>query len=268
MDPHSLTLLLSDPKLSDRAKVMGVVLSQTPNASAEQLAQAAGHRRRKAQLALRELIQQGLVEAQYHRRQVRYRLKALCGQLDAECGKSATNPAICARSCADRTILRERSCADPPAPDARTRTLWSSSSEEDSFCTPLSVPSPPGGGAGGDSKVIHISLSCLAPLQEAWAPIAPGMPCPREWFQRLCSAFGLEIPLRIFRQFALSERTLKDLKHPQNYKSYFTRCCYTEHQRQATPTPGREDLGEEDAQFPDLLSHYEHKRRNRPCATR
>jgi hypothetical protein len=69
-------------------------------------------------------------------------------------------------------------------------------------------------------------------------------------------------------QGPLQRQALKDLKHPQNYKSYFARCCCTEHQRQATPTPGREDLDEEDAQLPDLLSHYEHKRRNRPCATR
>jgi hypothetical protein len=89
---------------------------------------------------------------------------------------------------------------------------------------------------------------------------------PEGWLHKLYREFGLEIPLVVFRQFALSDRTVQDLKHPENYKSYFTRCCYTEQEkRQATVPPGREDLVEAEGSSVDLLTGYLSKRRNRPC---
>jgi hypothetical protein len=106
----------------------------------------------------------------------------------------------------------------------------------------------------------------LAQLKEAWRSIAPeAVEEPEEWFRKLHREFGLEIPLAVFRQFALSERTLQDLKHPENYKSYFTRCCYTEQTKRQATIPDSGDAGEEEGQTSDLLTVYLSQRRNRPC---
>jgi hypothetical protein len=151
MESQTVETLLAHPDLNDRAKVVLVVLSRRGPASAAQIARAAGHQLRKAQLALRDLIQQGLVEAHQHRRQIRYRLQEACGQLVAECGKSATNLSLCERSFADHPKFRERSFANPPSSNAHARTSQSSSSEEDQKEYP--VPSPSGGVPGGTAQL-------------------------------------------------------------------------------------------------------------------
>ena len=262
MDSQTLETLLAQPDLNDRSKVVLVVLSHRGPASAAQIAQAAGHHLRKVQLTLRDLVQQGLVEVYYHGRQARYRLSAECGQLTAECGKSAKNSVVCEQSFADYLKFRERSFANPPSSNARTRTSQSSSSEEDPKEYP--VPSPTEGGTGGNNPVIHMPY--LAQMKEAWRPIAPGVVSdPEDWFHKLYREFGLEIPLAVFRQFALSERTLQDLKHPENYKSYFTRCCYTERERHQASISDNGDAGKEEGQTSDLLTVYLSQRRNRPC---
>ena len=104
-------------------------------------------------------------------------------------------------------------------------------------------------------------IAATVRYRPAPAPAKKGIPSKRPLKPRLTP------PLRhggCQGRFWLTE---KDLRHPQNYKSYFTRCCYTQQQSQATAIPGSADLGEEDPQAPDLLSGYQRKRRNRPCAT-
>ena len=109
--------------------------------------------------------------------------------------------------------------------DAPTRTLWSSSSEEDVLVktsTPSSSPSP--GGTGGEEEEGEEEF--LVEMSRLWKTIAPqDGEEPRDWFCTLYREFGPQIPLTVLRQFALGGRTLSQLRHPSSYKSYFACCC-------------------------------------------
>lgn len=123
------------------------------------------------------------------------------------------------------TVIHDRSFNAP------TRTLWSSSSEEDVLEKPQY--SPPPGGAGGES----IPAEFLVEMRSVWKAIAPQeREAPGDWFRSLYRDFGPQIPLLVFHQFAQSQRTLQHLRHPPSYKSYFTRCCHRVHQEGANPS--------------------------------
>ncbi|MBI2505029.1 MAG: hypothetical protein HYW07_17560 [Candidatus Latescibacteria bacterium] len=118
--------------------------------------------------------------------------------------------------------------------NAPTRTLWSSSSEEDVQEKNQYPSPPPPGGAGGE----EIPDEFLGEMSRLWKTIAP-QECeePRDWFLTLHREFGPQIPLRVMRQFAHAQRTLSHLRHPPSYKSYFVRCCRRA-QEEALTLPG------------------------------
>ena len=181
---------------------------------------------------------------------------------------------------------------NPPAPaSTRTRTLWSSSYEEDSICT--AVPPLPEGGLGGtksgkknvkgekdpnhredlSGKKSPIesqdangrttqSQECSPTgtetpgnrdrveaipqdayqraMQALWQQIAPGHPeHPTSWFQDLRRAFGSQVPVAAFQQFADQGKTLADLVHPDRYQRYLRACCRT---AQQAPPPLRKPV--------------------------
>ena len=110
--------------------------------------------------------------------------------------------------------------------NAPTRTLWSSSSEEDVLVKTSTPSSPSPGGTGGEEEEEEVPEEFLVAMHRLWKTIASQHgEEPRDWFCTLYREFGPQIPLAVLRQFALGDRTLSQLRYPSRYKSYFACCC-------------------------------------------
>jgi hypothetical protein len=115
-----------------------------------------------------------------------------------------------------------------PSLNARVRTLWSSSSEEDKEIVPLS--SSPSAvlektEEEGDGNN-NLQNAFMTKIKSQWDRIdSYKRAYPEAWFVKLSGEFGMEIPLIVLQQFILSGRTLADLNQPGAYQSYFTTCC-------------------------------------------
>ncbi|MCC7260970.1 MAG: hypothetical protein IT369_00475 [Candidatus Latescibacteria bacterium] len=145
-----------------------------------------------------------------------------------QCGDVDHSPAPVASVDNSRTLMSAADIDDRSADtsvrsfNAPTRTLWSSSSEEDVQEKNQYPSPPPPGGARGE----EVPAEFLVEMHRIWKTIAP-QECeePQDWFCTLHREFGPQIPLMVLRQFALGDRTLSHLRHPSSYKSYFVCCC-------------------------------------------
>ena len=147
-----------------------------------------------------------------------------------QCGAVDNSPAPEASVDNSRTLMSAADLDDRPADtsvrsaNALTRTLWSSSSEEDKSSTALPVPTPPGGAGGAE-----LDSGFLSQVKKLWGQIEPGCrEYPEAWFAELHREFGPERPLTILQRFAQARKTLVDLNHPASYQSYFSRWCRRE----------------------------------------
>jgi len=155
--------------------------------------------------------------------------KSLCRL--ATCGFDPTDPAENYSAQPRTTVPNEENYSsqtrttvlkNTPSFNAPTRTLWSSSSEED-VQEKNQYPSSPRGTAEGEEEV---PVEFLVAMRRVWKTIAPQEDEePRDWFFTLYREFGPQIPLAVLRQFALGDRILSQLRHPSSYKSYFACCC-------------------------------------------
>ena len=136
-----------------------------------------------------------------------------------------------------------------PSPNARIRTLWSSSSEEDKeIVHPLSS-SPRTPELVGESTHEETTEQgreedhknqdeFIGDIKALWDRIdSSTRPYPEPWFAKLKDEFGAEIPLAVFEQFIQSGRTLTDLNQPGAYQRYFATCCRNAPPPEEAPPP-------------------------------
>lgn len=268
MDLHPLISLLSDPGLSDRAKVMLAVLNRYPGTEARHLARACGHGQRKAQRALEELIRHGLVETQYHCRQVHYHFRAITraplavgtpvGPEGVIRDPSHQHPVV---ESAQDAATRARFDADQgvaPAHDLSHSVRFDADQEGESAHdlshSVRSVADPPSSNArvrtsssSTSSSEEALSLPPLPPPDEdhrglvgagaegedeflaCWQQLARGCPTPSP-----AQVADLErqttpsAPLALARRFLQEGRCLSKLKQPAKAWVYFSRACLSQ----------------------------------------